>query len=123
MKKKLTNAQMSVMLRQLQPLLSHRDMIGYMAARNYRILSDSLTEYHAMRQKLIEKYGKELPDENGVPMLQIKIGTEAFKSFSDEFAPFHKIEHEVELMIGKYSDAIGSLSGEEILAIDWMLED
>lgn len=122
-KKRLKNSEMVEMLRQLQPILSRRDVLGYMAARNYRILSESLTEYHAMRQKLLEKYGEEQPDENGIPMIQLKFNSPAFKQFADELAPFNEMEHEVELMIGKYSDAIGSLSGEEILAIDWMLED
>ena len=29
----------------------------------------------------------------------------------------------MELMTAKYSEAEGNLTGEEILAIDWMLED
>ena len=33
------------------------------------------------------------------------------------------MEHVVELMTLKYGDVIGALSGEEILSIDWMLED
>ena len=36
MKKKLKNSQMAVMLSQLKPILSQRDKIGYVAARNYR---------------------------------------------------------------------------------------
>ena len=46
-----------------------------------------------------------------------------FQQFCDELAPFNEMEHEVELMMAKYDDAVGNLSGEEILAIDWMLED
>ena len=38
-------------------------------------------------------------------------------------APFNEMEHEVELMTAKYTEAIGCLSGEEILGVDWMLED
>ena len=41
----------------------------------------------------------------------------------NELAPFNKMTHEVELMTAKYSEAEGNLTGEEILAIDWMLED
>ena len=43
--------------------------------------------------------------------------------FCDELAPFNEMTHEVELMTAKYSEAEGNLTGEEILAIDWMLED
>ena len=38
-------------------------------------------------------------------------------------APFNEMEHEVELMTVKYEEAIGSLTGEELLAVDWMFED
>lgn len=54
MKKTLKNAQMAGMLGQLQPILSHRDKMGYVAARNYRVLSECLTEYMAFRTGLIE---------------------------------------------------------------------
>lgn len=123
MKKTLKNSQMVEMLHQLQPILSHRDKIGYVAARNYRVLSNSLTEYEAFKRSLVEKYGEEGTDEHGAPIVSIKIGSEGFKAFCDEMEPFNNMEHEVELMTAKYEDAVGCLSGAEILAVDWMLED
>lgn len=123
MKEKLKNSRMNVMLNQLKPLLSRRDKIGYVAARNYRILSNSLTEYETIRRSLIEKYGEEDVDEHGAPIVALKIGTPSFKQFCEEMEPFNEMEHEVELMTAKYQDAIGCLTGEEILGIDWMLED
>ena len=85
MKKMLKNSEVFERLHSLKPLLSRRDRIGYIAARNYRFLSNSLVEYETIRLSLIE--------------------------------------NEVELMTAKYSEAEGNLTGEEILAIDWMLED
>lgn len=123
MQKTLKNAQMAAMRNQLQPLLSHRDKIGYVAARNYRMLSECLVEYNTFRNSLIEKYGEEGKNEDGQPVLQIKMDSPNFKQFCDELAPFNEMEHTVELMTAKYEDAIGCLSGEEILAVDWMLED
>lgn len=123
MKHSLKNSQMTVMLNQLRPLLSRRDKIGYTAARNYRILAESLTEYELFRNDLIEKYGEAGKDENGKSITQIKMDSPSFKAFCDELQPFNEIEHEVELMAAKYEDTIGCLSGEEILSIDWMLED
>lgn len=125
MKKTLKNSKMVELLHQLQPLLSHRDIIGYAVARNYRALSASLTEYETFRDSLIEKLGEHKKDDHGVelPLMQIKIGSPNFKQFCDEMAPFNNMEHEVELMTLKFKDTIGLLSGEEILAIDWMLED
>lgn len=123
MKKILKNAVMNEMLRQLKPVLTQRNMIGYIAARNYRNLSDTLTEYEKFRNDLINKYGEADTDENGNPIVSIKMGTEAFRDFSKELEPLNNIEHEVELMMARYEDAIGILSGEEILNLDWMFED
>lgn len=123
MKQKLKNAQMVGMLNQLRPILSRRDKIGYVAARNYRLISECLTEYNAFRDQLIKKYGEETKDEDGLPIVGININSENFKLFCDEMVPFNEMEHEVELMTAKYEDIIGLLSGEEILALDWMLVD
>lgn len=123
MKKKLKNSQMAGMLNDLRPILSHRDKIGYIAARNYRILSECLTEYEVFRNGLIEKYGEEVKGDRGQTTIGIKIGSPNFQKFCDEMAPFNEMEHEVELMVAKYTDVVGVLSGEEVLAIDWMLED
>lgn len=125
MKKILKNIKMMEMVYQLQPLLSHRDKIGYVTARNYRILTNSLTEYVAFRNGLIEKYGEPDKDKNGaeLPTVSLKVDSPNFKLFRDELEPFNNMEHEVELMTAKYSDAIDTLTGEEILSIDWMLED
>ena len=123
MKKKLKNAQMVAMLNQLQPILSHRDKIGYIAARNYRILSECLTEYEAFRNSLIEKYGEETKDDRGRPIIGVKVDSPNFKLFCDELAPFNEMEHEVEIMTARYEETIGCLSGEEVQSIDWMLED
>lgn len=123
MKKILKNSVMVDMLHRLQPLLCRRDKIGYMAARNYRILSNSLVEYDTIRRSLVEKYGEETTDENGEATIGIKIGTPNFKAFCDEIQQFNEMEHEVDLMTAKYEDAVGVLSGEEILGVDWMFED
>ena len=125
MKKKLKNIQMDQMINSLQKVLSHRDKIGYYAARNYRILNDSLIEYQNFKNSLIAKYGTTDVDSDGneLQTISIKVGSQNFDDFIKELEPFNNIEHEGELMIAKYEDAIGCLSGEEILAIDWMLED
>lgn len=125
MKKLLKNIKMLEMVHQLQPLLSRRDKIGYIAARNYRILTNSLTEYTTFRNSLIEKYGEQDKDENGVvlPTISLKVDSPNFTVFCEELGPFNNMEHEVDLMIAKYDDAINVLTGEEILSIDWMLED
>lgn len=123
MKMKLKNSEALERLHSLKPFLSRRDKIGYVAARNYRFLSNSITEFETIRLGLIEKYGEAGKDERGAPIFTLKMDSPNFKQFCDELAPFNEMEHEVELMTAKYDDAAGNLSGEEILAIDWMLED
>lgn len=123
MKTKLKNSVALERLHSLKPFLSRRDKIGYVAARNYRFLSDSITEFETIRLSLIEKYGVEGKDERGAPTYTLKMDSLNFKNFCDELAPFNEMEHEVELMTAKYDEVAGNLSGEEILAIDWMLED
>lgn len=119
------NSELVVMLRQLEPILSQRNRLGYVAARNFRILSDTLTEYNRFKMELIQKYGEPDKAEDGteLPTVSIEIGSPAFKSFCDEMAPYNNMEHEVELMTAKFEDVIDVLSGEEIIGIDWMLED
>ena len=126
MKKTFNNLEMVAMVQELRPLLSHRDIVGYAAARNTRVLSRSLTEYTAFRDRLVEKYGEPEPDGDAgreTGRIVLKMDSPKFQEFLNELEPFNVMEHEVELMTLKYGDVIGALSGEEILSIDWMLED
>lgn len=125
MKKVCKNSVMMDMLMQLKPFLSHRDKIGYAAARNHRRLAECLTEYERFRNGLIEKYGEREKDENGndLPSISLGVNSPNFQKFAEELAPFNEMEHEVGIFTLPYDDAIGVLSGEEILSIDWMLVD
>ena len=119
------NSEMVLMLQSLKTVLSHRDKIGYVAARNYRVISEALTEYNAFKRDLIAKYGDVEKDEAGreTGIVSISIASPNFKQFSDEMAPINEISQEIELMTAKFEEAIGTLSGEEILQLDWMLVD
>lgn len=125
MKKSFKNLEMMGMLQELRPLLSHRDKVGYAAARNTRILTQSLTEYMAVRDRLIEKYGEPDRDKAGneTGTISLKMDSPNFNIFVEELEPFNDMQHEVELMTLRYEEVIGVLSGEEILSIDWMLGD
>lgn len=122
-KKTLKNMEMVTMVRQLQPLLSHRDLFGYVAARNTRILNEQLTEYEKVQRDMLERFGTEKQGENGMTELVIEVNTPEYQQFCEAMEPFVNIEHEVELMTMKYEETINCLSGQEILALEWMLED
>ena len=116
--KKLKNIKMVEMLHQLRPLLSHKDMFGYVAARNTRILSDCLIEYNQAKNDLIDRFGTiTVDEETGETTTTIKVGTPEFKSFCEAMETFNNVEHEVEIMTMKYGDTINCLTGEEILGI------
>lgn len=122
---KIKNSKMETMLEGLKKILPHRDKVGYIAARNARILKDNLTEYFEFKNDLIEKFGKVDLDKDGKELqtVTLKCSDDSFKDFLEELKPYGDIEHEVSLVKMKYNEAIGILSGEEILENDWMFED
>lgn len=122
---KLTNIQMMSMNESLAPLLSRRDIIGYVAARNKRTFDDKLVEYISMRNELIKKYGSKDVDADGNDLgtISINVKSKEFHDFCEELEAFNNIELDVSIMVLPFSDAIGVLSGEEIFKIDWMLVD
>lgn len=116
---------MELMLEVMRPILPHRDKVGYVAARNTRKLADTLTEYFQFKQELIRKHGKVDIDEDGneKDTVSIKPDSPNFATFTEEFDKIKDIEHDVELMTIPYEEVIGLLNGEEILSLDFMLEE
>lgn len=123
---KFKNSQMEQMLKQLQPILQQRNKVGYVAARNTRMLRDILTEFFSFRNDLVRTYGSDEIDETtGHKTGRITITPDSpnFSVFTEELDKVASIDHGVELMKLKYDEVIDILSGEEILEIEWMLED
>ncbi len=124
-KKTLSNLKIREHILSLQPILTQRNIVGYIAARNMRILSDALTEYTQFEHEAIIKFGTADKDSNGKPTgtTSIQPNSDSFNKFLEEMKPYQEITQEVSIMFAKFDDVIGILSGEEILSIDWMLED
>lgn len=122
---KYTNNDMEQMLAQVEKQLHRKDVIGYAAARNARILRDELSEYSKVRDELVMKYGEADLDEQGVPTgsVSLSLKSEKFPLFVEEIERFARIEHEPNLFKLKFEEAIGQLSGSELLEIEWMFED
>ena len=120
-----TNEQMAGMINDLEPLLGRTDVIGYAAARNTRILRNECAEYMEMRDRLVNKYGTEMRDENGHPTgrVELRFDSDEFKEFEKEIATYAQMRHVPDLFKIKFEEAIGVLSGSELLACDWMFED
>ena len=117
---KRKNLELESMMISLQPILPHRDKVGYVAARNTRILRDALTEFLAFKTELVHKYGEENHKTRTISILRENPN---FDKFQEEFSKYADIEQEVDIMTIKYEEVIGLLNGEEILALEWMLED
>ena len=77
MKKTFKNSEMVGMMQSLKPILEKRDVVGYVAARNYRTLDNALTEYKIFRDDLIKKYG----EDDGKGSITIKYDSPNFKIF------------------------------------------
>lgn len=122
---KYRNIEMEQMISSLEPLLERTDKIGYAAARNTRILRNETQEYMERREQLIAKHGTPQLDADGNPtgISEIRIGSEQFDAYAAEIEEWALIEHEPDIFTLRYEDVIGKLSGAQILAIDWMLED
>ncbi len=108
------------MARSLKPALEQRSKLGYIAARNARIIDTALTEYYRFKEDLIRKYGK--PDDK-TETISIHPGDANFPIFAKELDSVANIKQSVEIMTALYDDAIGILSGKEIFALDWMFTE
>lgn len=120
-----TNAQMEQMLMSLEPLLERRDIVGYAAARNTRVLRSEALEYLKRRDELIAQYGEPELGDDGLPTgrTQLRIGSEEHKAFCREIEMYANIKHRPNLFKIAYAEAIGKMTGNEILACEWMLTD
>lgn len=119
------NIEMQHMVESIGKYLDRKDMLGYAAARNTRILTSELMEYENLRDSLIEKYGEPVMDESGKPSNSISIKPDSpnFANFLDELGQFAGIEHDPKIFKINAEHVIGELSGSEIMEIDWMIED
>lgn len=122
---KLKNYQMDNMMLALQPLLEQKGMLGYVVSRNYRKLRDAVLEYTIRKQKLIQEYGKSELDEDGNPTggYTIDVTDKAVQDALEELNQYADIEHDVEIMKIPVEDVIDELTGNDILALEFMLED
>lgn len=122
---RLTNYEMARRIGQLEQLLDRADLIGYAAARNTRVLSQACGEYMQMQDRLICELGVPDTDEDGRETGSIRLDFDSpnfaeFRRAMDEIAP---IESDVELFSLPEGEAVGKLSGRQLLDLGWMFEE
>lgn len=117
-----TNDQMLGMLRSLEPVLDRTDLIGYVAARNARVLQDCAREYLDRLDALMAEYGEPLTDEEGRPtgQLVVPFASERFAEFDTARREWAPIAHRPNLYVLPVEEALGNITGAQLLALDWM---
>lgn len=115
---KASSIELDQMLYTMGPLLERKGLIGMVAAKNTRMIRDAIQEYTAIKMELITKYGKE--DENG--NISIDPTFAEFTDFQKELEPYAKATHSIEIMTVPLCDVMNDLTGNEMLALSWMLE-
>ena len=120
-----TNEQMRLMLQSLEAVIDRTDIIGYAAARNTRALRDCAAEYLGRVDELVREYGEPVTDEQGEPTggLVVPFESPRWAEFESKLAEWGSIEHEPTLYLVPYPEAIGKISGTQLLALDWMFEE
>ena len=118
---RLTNYEMARRLDQLDQLLDRTDVIGYAAARNARVLSQACSEYLQMQDRLICELGVPDTDEEGQETGSMRLDFDSpsfaeFRRAMDEIAP-------IELFRLPEGEAVGKLSGRQLLDLGWMFEE
>lgn len=115
---KATSLELDQMLYTMGPLLERKGLIGMVAARNTRVIRDAIQEYTAIKMELIQKYGKD----DGKGGISIDPTFESFEEFQKELEPYANATHSIEIMTVPLRDVMNDLTGNEMLALSWMLE-
>ena len=121
----LTNVRMESMLGDLEPLLDRDDLIGYAAGRNTRVIKQTILDYLENRDRLVRERGEPVLDESGKETGQYRISRDdgELDRFIEELRVYGDIEHEVRIVSVPASEAVGRLTGRQVEALGWMLEE
>lgn len=121
----LSNTEMVSMLIEVEPLLDRVDKIGYAAARNTRILRNAAAEYLTMQDQFISELGEPELDENGNPTGRIGLSADSpnFEEFQKRMRAIADIETDVEIFTLPMEEAIGNISGTQLLELEWMFTE
>ena len=120
------NSELNLYLNNMSNFLNRSDIVGYICARNSRVILDALVEYQDVQHKLINELGKEIFDDEGKPTGQMGINVsdkENFEKFLSGIKPYADIEQKVDILTLNYDEVQGILTGSEILLLDFMCID
>ena len=118
---KLTNYQMDINLQAMQKISEKvTGKLAYAVARNMRKISEELVEYQNLKNNAIFKYGEKGEDGRA----SIRVDSDAYIKFLEEMKEYSDISHDVPIqMVTKEELLSSSLNANEILTIDFMVEE
>lgn len=121
---KYDNARLTAMRQSIAPMLERADIIGFVAAKNARAIDAELREFDEKRDELIRELGTEEVGEDGEPTGSIRIdrGTPEFEEFARRIKEYAEVECEVNVCTVPVEKTEGLLSGNEMLAVEWMFD-
>lgn len=121
---RITNEQAGNMINALVPLLGRTDSLGYAAAYNTRTLTNEAIEYIQLHQQKLEEYGTPVLDDHGnqTGQYELEVASPNFERFRDETRDFALMEHDFEPYTVPVADAMGKVSGSQMLSVQWMFD-
>lgn len=117
------NYEVDDILSNLKIFMDRKDKVGYIAARNYRIISEECKEFFDRRTKFLLEFGERGTNENGESIVSITPTSPNFEEFSEHLKDISYVQHTVNIIACRFSSIIGILSGEDIMPIEWMFID
>lgn len=121
----VSNYTMEQYVETLKNFLDRKDIIGYAAARNTRKLNAASFDHARIKLDLLNEYGTPKKDEygNDTNELVLTSDDENFELVKKRLDISGNTKHDVIIYTITYEDVINELTGNEILLIDWMIEE
>lgn len=119
---RLTNSKMHEYTDILSKYMECTGLFGYAVAKNYRTLTNALTDYFKLYDKMLEKYGTivNIPNSNR-PTYKLEKDSSAMKAFINELTPISMVVQNVDILQVPYSEDLKNFTGEQLLALDFMI--
>lgn len=124
---KLKNYQIVSAMEAIQKLMQEKlsTKVSWNLTKNFRKLSEPMADITAIEQKLVQQYG--VKDEDGSVVSNngsFKLKDEYVEEFNKQRVELFNCENEIDIHMIKLSDLSKSeLSGEVLLALEFMIED
>ena len=117
----MTNEAMREALESTTPLLEKTGYVGYAAARNVRALQMAAKEYLDIYSEAASKYAvPEEVDGKETGRYFIPKDSDNMQHFLEDIKLYVGIKHRITICVLEYTDAIEQLTGQQILACDYM---